>query len=322
MKYKDYEIVPYHHNYIDQTITLLKLLWGYERKYRITRLHWKHYDNPYSDFPHAIVALHEGKVVGFRAYSPMKWEVDGKKFKTLTAGDTVVARKHRMKGLSVAMGWAANEYSDYKLLLNFTSGANSMPGYMKLGFGKLLEKKYWIRGPSEGDKQLSGDFDNVKLLKNPDLKEVCNFISRIKEPGRISPIRSEKFYQWKMASPKDNYKFYSYKDVGYVVFSTQPGGQNGYIVDYAVENVESLDNIVRYVIRNKPFNFIMVFNYGVCDRLSQVLRSLDFKPSTMNWSLLIRPVKRDFIKEDWLIEGVNTRDISNWNMRAICSDDA
>jgi hypothetical protein len=33
-------------------------------------------------------------------------------------------------------------------------------------------------------------------------------------------------------------------------------------------------------------------------------------------------VKRDFVKEDWIIEGLNTRDIGNWNMRAICSDDA
>jgi len=322
MTHGDYEIVPYHHDHMDQTVKVLKLLWGFDREYRISRLKWKHYENPYSDFPHGIVALYKGKVVGFRGYSPMRWEVNGKEFKTLTAGDTVVGTNHRMKGLSIAMGQAANEFLDYKLLINFTAGSTSMPGYTKLGFGKLLEKSYWIRGPSEGDKQLEGDFDNVKILKNPDLKEICSFISRTKESDKISPIRNEKYFQWKIANTKDNYKFFSYKNKGYVVFSTQPKSQNGYVVDYAVEDVESLDNILRYIIRKKPFNFTMVFNYGVCDKLSQVLKGLNFKPSNMNWHLLIRPVKRDFVKEDWIIEGLNTRDIGNWNMRAICSDDA
>lgn len=311
---------------MDQVVRLLKLLWGYKRRHRILRFNWKHYENPYSDFPHGIVALHEGKVVGFRSYSPMRWKVNGKEFKTLTAGDTVVHEKHRMKGLSVAMGQLANEYLDYKLILNFTSGTTSMPGYVKLGFGKLLEKKYWIRGPSEGDKQIEGDFGNVSLLETPDLEKICRLTSRENVPGKILPVRSEEYFQWKMANPKDNYVFFSYKkdgrETGYVMFSTQPKSQNGYIVDYAVEDIESLDNIMRYVIREKPFNFAMAFNYGVCDKLSQVLKSLKFKPSNMNWHLLIRPVKRDFVKEDWIIEGVNTRDIENWNMRAICSDDA
>ena len=74
----------------------------------------------------------------------MRWEVNGKEFKTLTAGDTVVGTNHRMKGLSIAMGQAANEFLDYKLLINFTAGSTSMPGYTKLGFEKLLEKKCQI----------------------------------------------------------------------------------------------------------------------------------------------------------------------------------
>lgn len=326
MMHGNYEIVPYHHDYMDQVVKVIKALWGYDREHRISRLKWKHYDNPYSDFPHGIVALHKGEVVGFRAYSSMKWKVNGKKFKTLTAGDTIVNEKHRMKGLSVAMGWAANEYLDYKLLLNFTAGTTSMPGYMKLGFEKLLEKKYWIRGPSEEDKKLEGDFDNVSFLETPDLKKICSFISRENVSDKILPVRSKKYFRWKMANPMHNYKFFSYKkngkETGYVMFSTQPKSQNGYIVDYTIEDVESLDNILRYVIKKKPFNFTMVFNYGVCDKLSQVLKGLEFKKSNMNWHLLVRPVKRDFVKEDWIIEGLNTRDIENWNMRAICSDDA
>jgi len=323
MIYGDYEIFHYHPNMIDQVAKVIKYLWGGKRDFRIDHLKWKHYENPYSNFPHGIVALYNREVVGFRGYSPMKWRVKGQEFKTLIAGDTVVDQKHRMKGLSVAMGQAANKYqSNYKFLLNFTSGGTSTPGYLKLGFRKFLEKSYYTRRAFKEDIEIKGDFSGVLFFEIPDLKKICDLILKEDNFDKITPVRTEEYFQWKMRNSKNKYLFFGYKDRSYVIFSTQPNGNNGYIVDYVVENVEDLDNILRFILKTKPFNFTMVYNYGVCNKLSKVLKGLNFEESSMTWHLLIRPVKKDFSERDWFVEGVDTRKIENWNMRAICSDDA
>lgn len=320
-KYGDYEIAQYKDKYREQVITLLKLLWGFDFDFRNWYFEWKHHENPYSNSPLGIVALYKNEVVGFRGYSPMKWKVKGREFETLSSGDTVVHQDHRLKGLSVEMGKAASNFLDYRFFMNFTAGANSIPGYIRLGFGKLLEKKYWVRR-SSNDVKLTGDFSSVSLLESPNLSEVYNFILGEDNFDKITPVRTKEYLEWKTKNKKNNYLFLSYKDEGYVVFSAQPSGNNGYIVDYAVKNIEALSNILRYVIKEKPFDFTMAYNYGVCDELSRVLRDLEFKETNMNWYLLVRPVKLEFTKEDWFIEGVNSRDIQNWSMKAICSDDA
>jgi len=140
---EEYEIIPYSSEHLLQVARLMSPLWGDDIELNLKHFKWKHIDNPYLEHPLAIVALHEGKVVGSRAYFALKFRVGERNdFILLIPGDTVVHPKHQRKGLSVAMGKKAEEEyrSKYKVFLNFTSSPASLPGYLRLGFFPLAPK--------------------------------------------------------------------------------------------------------------------------------------------------------------------------------------
>jgi GNAT superfamily N-acetyltransferase len=140
----EYEIKPYSHENFAQVVDLLQILWGDNYDANVSYFNWKYNDNPYTEHPLGIVALYNGKVVGFRGYFATKWQGGRKNSKiiVLTPGDTCVHRNHRRQGLSTAMAHRAMEeyQSKYKVFLNLTSNSKSTPGYLKLGFVSLTPK--------------------------------------------------------------------------------------------------------------------------------------------------------------------------------------
>ena len=103
-------------------------------------------DNPNVEVPLGIVAMHKDRVIGFRGYFATRFEIPDKtnNLIVLVAGDTCVHPEFRRKGLSVLMGnLAADAFSgDYRLFLNMTTTASSLPGYLKLGFQPITKKTY------------------------------------------------------------------------------------------------------------------------------------------------------------------------------------
>ena len=144
MEPKKYEIKLYSPDLLPQVAEIMRFLWSNDHEANLSHFQWKHIDNPYTEHPLGIVALHNGKVVGFRAYFATNWQIGNKKneFILLSPGDTCVHPDHRRKGLSVIMGLQAMEEfeSKYKIFLNITSSQRSLPGYLKLGFFPLAPK--------------------------------------------------------------------------------------------------------------------------------------------------------------------------------------
>ena len=132
-------------------VGLLGQLLGGDKLTNDTYFGWKYEQNPHAEKLLGIVALHEGKVVGFRGYSSARWHTGtGRTMHVLVPGDTCVDAKHRQKGLSVAMGkLAMADYAaTYQLFLNLSCTRNSLPGYLRLGFAPLADKVYLSRyGP-------------------------------------------------------------------------------------------------------------------------------------------------------------------------------
>ena len=68
MALQDYEIQHYHFEFYPQVVDLLKYLLGSDNDNNRDYFKWKYDDNPYTEVPLGIVALYQGKVVGFRGY--------------------------------------------------------------------------------------------------------------------------------------------------------------------------------------------------------------------------------------------------------------
>jgi GNAT superfamily N-acetyltransferase len=149
MMHAGYEINLYQPALMHQVVDLLHYHWGNNHDNNLSYFKWKYVDNPFTDSPLGIVALHKGEVVGFRGYFATRWQIREKDYKitVLCPGDTCVHPDHRMKGLSVTMGnMAMKEYeSKYKIFLNLSAWKNSVPGYLKMGFVPLSDKTYLTR---------------------------------------------------------------------------------------------------------------------------------------------------------------------------------
>lgn len=353
---KGYDVLHYHPGLMPGVVSLLKYLWGDDYNGNLSYFKWKYDDNPFSASPLGMVVLYKGEVVGFRGYFETRWQRHGlsDEIIVLCPGDTCVHPDHRMKGLSVIMGnTAKKEYAKkYKLFFNFSSTKKSLPGYQKMGFFPLVKKTYLTRYSlpglarfimqekkimSPGPRKITfGKFDDILVSDRPRPEDMSTVITRsqAKDKEKISLFQDEAFFRWRFANKRNRYVFYYHiKDniaTGYVVTGMLPGSQRGYILDYAENERGSLQKIFQYIINTKHFDILSTYNFSLNDELSATLNGLGFRTSGIlqkiekylsgECPLFVRPIKNEFVEEDWFIEGLDVRDIDNWEIKGICSD--
>ncbi len=292
-----YKIICYHDDYLDVVEDTFQYLHGQDSRAYIK---WKYYDNPYTEYPLSILALYNDKVVGFRGYMATKWQVENTELDILVACDTVVHPDHRMKGLSIAMGEkASDEYgSTYQAMLNFTSGLTSTPGYTRLGFVPLIEKKYMMI------KQQQMKSSGVIECSSDNIPESIH-------GKKISIKKDSRFFGWRFNNPKAKYRFY-HKNNDYIIVGSRDYKVR--ILDYSENDMNDIEDILKYIISHQEnSSWISVITYSLSDRLSKVVNRLEFKTREKPklWSVLVKITQNMHI---------NMKDVSVWELREICSD--
>jgi hypothetical protein len=142
-----------------------------------------------------------------------------------------------MKRLSVQMGRASMKefHPTYRVLLNMTATAPSVPGYLRMGFvplqvkSRLTRTSLWrlaralfrSRGSPLGSVEF-GEFDDIAVLPNPLLKEMGRVaMDPSSSETRLIPLQDERFFRWYFRAPRDNHVFYyaleDRRVTGYVV---------------------------------------------------------------------------------------------------------
>lgn len=352
---REYEIKLYHSDLMPQVVNLLQHLWGNVEDGNLSYFKWKYVDNPYTERPPGIVAIHKGQVIGFRGYFATKWQIHKNNYSiiVLCPGDTCVHPNHRRKGLSVTMGkMAMEEYAlKYKVFFNFSSTKNSVPGYLKIGFVPFVKKTYLTRCSLLGLVKFSltakkianlhegnfsfGEFDDIIVTDSPRPEEMSAVITNQNSDGsRITLFQDEDFFRWRYNNKRNKYIFYYHRKdnaiTGYVVIGVTPNNRRGYILDYAENDGKALDSIFRYVIKMRHFDIFSIYNFGLNDKLLRILNGLRFNTNGLTqrierffdgeWPLLIRPVAKRFVDNDWFIEDLDIRKVESWEIKPICSD--
>jgi hypothetical protein len=90
---------------------------------------------------------------------------------------------------------------------------------------------------------------------------------------------------------------------------------------------------LHYIIRKRHFDILSTWNFNLREDFSQTLESLEFSTTNLLGRIekkfpsefpalpvFVRPVKKIYKEEDWFIEGIDIRDIKNWEINRICSD--
>jgi len=353
----DYKIGLYRPHLLHQVVDLLQYLWGEDIDTNLQYFKWKYDDNPYAKVPLGIVALINGKVVGFRGYFATKWQIRSKNTQILVLcpGDTCVHPDHRRRNLSVLMGkLAIKEYtSEYSIFFNLSATSKSTPGYLKMGFIPLLTKtlltrsnllgmtKFLLIRKKKSDfnrgKFTFGTFDNIVVSDCPKPKEMADVISRQDNyNNRITLFQDEVFFKWRFQNKRNKYLFYYFKDnniiKSYIVIRLSQNNRRGYICDYAADDERYFEIILDFIIKMKRLDIISIYNFSLTDNFSRILKNLSFRENSLirliekrlngEWPLLIRPVNKDFSESDLNIEGTDIRKAGNWEIKEICSDAA
>lgn len=106
---------------------------------------WKHLRNPFGR-SYALVAEHDGRVVGFRTFMRWRFVIDGLAVRAVRAVDTATHPEHQGQGIFRRLTLAALEdlRTDTDLVFN-TPNAKSLPGYLKMGWERVGEVPIRVR---------------------------------------------------------------------------------------------------------------------------------------------------------------------------------
>ncbi len=359
MHYKKYEIIPYNSEFFTEVADLQKYLWPNYESSAQAYLKWKFEDNPLTKKPFAIVALYKNKVVGFNGFFATRWRIGSKndKILMLSPADICVHPDHRKKGLFTAMTmFAVEEYekTPYKTFIGLSINTSSGAGYNKMGWPKIADRtsmrQYSLIGLinwaliSKTGRNLYkhqiiyGKFGNIEI-SNKSRPEEMSAVTTKQKPSnnKITLFKDTSFFKWRFQNIRRNYTFYYHLNNGtidgYVVIETVDCSTSGHIVDYAETGNGVIYELLRCAIAKKHFDILSIWDVNLRKELSQTLKDLNFSTKTLLGKIekkfpsefpmlpvFVRPIKKTVKEKDWFIDGIDIRNINNWEINGICSD--
>ena len=348
------EIRPFTPDLLPQVAELLRYLWSADAAANQRVFLWKYDENPCRAAIPGVVAVREGRVVGFRGYFATAWTVSGRSepVRILCPGDTCVDPIARQAGLSVAMGQEASRClaGEAPLLLNTTSTHASLPGYRKLGFVPLADKAYrsaygilglaryilaYSRRPAPDAPRAPDDEQpGFAVTSTPRPEEMAALATRGREPWPgLAPLRTPEYFHWRFRRPGGAYTFYyAYADgelQSYLVVGLSPNRRRGYLLDFLDADGSSLAGLLARVLDRRDLDILSVAAASAASssldwqalgfRSNGLLRRLE-RRRTGELPLLLRPTAASFDEPAWRVGGVDAREPRNWCYREMVSD--
>ncbi|MBL7068232.1 MAG: GNAT family N-acetyltransferase [Candidatus Omnitrophica bacterium] len=356
MKYGDYEIKRYKPKFVPQIANLERHLWSKDIPRNISYFRWKYEENPFAKEPVGVIALYKGRVVGFRGCFVSKWKAGDNESQTLllSPADICVHPDHRRRGLFTIMTESIiAEFGDreYNAFINLSSNKLSIPGYLKMGWIPVADKSFirrdslkavlssifmkkikfsLYRGPVE-----YGRFGDIEVSRNPKADEMDSIVrkQKILSDNGMRLFKNLDFFRWRFQNNRRKYVFYYYwrngAVSGYVTLRASGDNEIGRIIDYGESSDNAIEKILRFIIRNRQYDILNIWNINLGEEITRALRNLRFdmrdfgkrtKGSEGRLPILIRPLKKEYREANWFINEVDIRNIANWKIDEICSD--
>ncbi len=266
-------------------------------------IEWKYIKNPIiNKKPTVFGAIHEntGKLVGIRPFLACNVVLGDKMFKAAQPGDTVVHPEYRGKGLFTKMNKFAIEElkkDGYDLFFNFPN-RNSQPGYLKMGWKKVLvfDESLVFNNFSKVIRDMTGNHfyefgGKIMSIGMPNLSRIVKRLSKKnykipvsieenfddsveylwinKEQTRFRVRRDSSYLNWRYKErPDKEYKYWTIRDNGellaYMIttISNRWGSKEGQIVDFNFVDDKFfyiiLETVFKEFVSNDNCNFISI----------------------------------------------------------------
>jgi GNAT superfamily N-acetyltransferase len=347
IKWHDYELYSYTEDDIEEILSVINPLLQDSRVSVRDFFTWKHRRNPLLTRPIGIVARHSGRMAGFHGFTPAACKLGDKTFMTLQQCDTVVHPDHRGKGLFSAMlTTGVRMYSDeYKLAVATTANPGSVAGCLRSGWQPLVPR-YYLRhfsllrlaknrfSGTERTMVRPGVFGDIEVALTPCIADISRVgLADCFSENKICQHKTPEFLAWKLANPKVDYSYF-YHFAGslidaYVILRSS--GTRAHIFDYAqLKGSSGVPELVSFILRHTGFDSLSLVDTGTPVTLRSFLRKKQFYTfnrlqkmkdrMVYGIPIVLKPTVDSGAEADWLVDGLDVRNITSWQMTEICFD--
>ena len=353
----NYEIVKYHPEFRSQVLELQSHLWGPDVALNAAYLEWKHEHNPYVETPLIYMALCGGQVVGMRGMFGAKWQIGhpSQTFFGPCAGDSVIAPDHRNRGLYRKLTMAAlNDLTNSGHTYVFSLSANKIAycgslamGWCGIGTLQVMHRRsvdglssvssaeephpfYFLDRNAAGSQGEASPYVSVEPTPRPEA--LAELVARIGGDGRMRHVRDQQYFAWRFQNPRAVYRFLFWEDArleGYLilrkwVYTDRVGVR---IVDWEATNAQVRTDLLQAAIRWGEFAELTIWCATLPNEAKALLQMTGFKQLEDKGGMtrylptvLVRPVRDEMLKGDWVFAGRRLLDLDNWDLRMIYSD--
>ena len=176
---------------------------------------------------------------------------------------------------------------------------------------------------------------HILLQKEPKPDAMAELVERIGDDGRIRHVRDQRFFAWRFQNPLSEYRCFFWEGdrlEGYLILQIPIGADEGEwitIVDWEATSMQVRADLLRAAIQWGNFGTLTVWTATLQDEAKKLLQENGFhlleeaeSPTQAPYqpSLLVRSILSHKLQSDWMLGDRRLLDMSNWDLRAIYSD--
>jgi len=268
---------------------------------------YKHVDNPFGKSL-VLVAVENDMIIGVRALMRWQWQLGDQVFSTFRAVDTATHPEHQGKGvfkkLTLKAIEMAKEHGD-DFIFN-TPNAQSLPGYLKMGWGEVDKLKIrivpanplnWLKATQTGNYKINDNCSNAELARL-----ISKYNNLKAAENKLYTLKSAEYLLWRYENnPLQKYEIKADKDfylAGYIkvhkYFKELRIAEHIYSNDFGLQKIkkavkEFSEKFGAHIITSAGLNSGLGFsgNYGPVLTLRDVNLDSNLKQELLqlnNWS--------------------------------------
>jgi hypothetical protein len=314
---------------------------------------WKYEDNPYTTEPLCYLAVHQKNIVGHLGYIVQKYKIKDKEYLMGSGADGFIHPEYRRLGIfSKLEAFSFSDLSvkpDIDFLLALTANQTIIPSHIKLGYVPIGEKREmclfsalnYVKKTSNIDMKIEYPMciknKNflIEISKNKKIKLMSDLSNKFRNENKFNNFRCEKFYNWRFSHPLDEYIFVYCEKLNGDINSFLILKKNNYrsysLMEYFYTDHIFLKILLKEVVKKLkiPFvwtyftstrpqdeiSFLQTLGFRTKEDLALgVLKKLGLFSDSELPAALVRPVGKKYKKEEFILNGIDTRDIKNWEI--------
>jgi len=173
---------------------------------------------------------------------------------------------------------------------------------------------------------------NVVARREPRIEAMSDLVARLPFDGRIRHVRDARYLSWRFRNPTRDYRFLFWEGErleGYLVLATpladpRPTGRVN-IVDWEARDDSVRADLLRAALTDSGFSELVTWTATLGPDPRRLLRENGFEPVDAHRTargipcILVRPIRQEQLREDWMVSGRRLLDMANWDLRMIYS---